>query len=169
VHSHIFHVSDQPGIARFQPRPAATMPDAGRIVWAIDAAKLPNYLVPRDCPRVTFGAGPLTTLDDRERFGVGDGRVIVIEADWLRRVCASTLHIYELPAEGFRLVDAIAGYWVSSSSVEPLRWSAVTDLPAAIVSHGAELRVVHRLWQIHDTIAKSTLAFSMIRMRNAQR
>jgi hypothetical protein len=166
----LFHVSEDPAIEVFHPRPApATAPDAGPIVWAIDEAKLPNYLLPRDCPRVTFGAGPSTDDEDRVRFGVGTGRIVVIEAGWLERVAICTLHLYELPAERFTLHDEIAGYWISTASVVPRRVSVISDLPSAIVAHGGEVRVIHRLWPIHDAVAKSTLAFSMIRTRNAAR
>ena len=67
----LFHVSEQADIRVFHPRLFRTAPHAGPVVWAIDALKLPNYLVPRDCPRVTFGASAATTVEDRQRFGVG--------------------------------------------------------------------------------------------------
>jgi hypothetical protein len=165
----LFHVSEESDIAVFHPRPSQIAPKAGPIVWAIDSPKLPNYLLPRDCPRVTFGLCGTTTPKDRERFGVDTGRVVVIEAGWLQRVCASTLFLYELPTRAFRLFDDIAGYWVSTESVEPMRVTAVGDLPTAMTERGGELRVVRRLWPLHDAVATSTLAFSMIRMRNALR
>lgn len=164
----LFHVSEHADIDVFHPRPASTVPNAGPVVWAIDTLKLTNYLLPRECPRVTFGASADTRSEDYRRFGLVGGRVVVIEAGWLRRVCACSLQLYELPAAGFRLFDEIAGYWISTDSVTPLRVSTINDLPAAIVARGGELRVVHRLWPLHDAVAKSTLAFSMIRMRNAQ-
>ena len=163
----LFHVSEQADIRVFHPRLFRTAPDAGPVVWAIDALKLPNYLVPRDCPRVTFGASAATTVEDRQRFGVGDGRVVVIEAGWLQRVCECSLNIYQLPTSGFRMFDEIAGYWLSTNSITPHGVFTLTDLPNAIVERGGELRVVHRLWPLRDAVAKSTLAFSMIRMRNA--
>jgi len=163
----LFHVSEQADIRVFHPRLFRTAPDAGPVVWAIDALKLPNYLVPRDCPRVTFGASAATTVEDRQRFGVGDGRVVVIEARWLQRVCECSLNIYQLPTSGFRMFDEIAGYWLSTNSITPHGVFTLTDLPNAIVERGGELRVVHRLWPLRDAVAKSTLAFSMIRMRNA--
>ena len=162
-----FHVSEQDDIRVFHPRLFSTAPDAGPVVWAIDVLKLPNYLLPRDCPRVTFGASAATTVEDRLQFGVGEGRVVVIEAGWLRRVCEGCLHVYDMPTSGFRLFDGSAGYWLSTDSVMPRHTFTLTDLPNAIVERGGELRVVHRLWPIRDAVAKSTLAFSMIRMRNA--
>jgi len=98
---------------------------------------------------------------------VDTGRVVVIEAGWLERVCACTLFLYELPPPSFRLFDDSAGYWVSSDLVEPIRVTPVADLPTAITERGGELRVVRRLWPLHDAVARSSLAFSMIRMRNA--
>ena len=164
----LYHVSEEPAIAAFHPRESPlTAPGAGPIVWAIDEAHLPNYLLPRDCPRVTFGPSTATTREDLERFGVGDGRVVVIEADWLRRVCSCSLHLYQLPLAQFRLFDETAGYWVTTEAVEPTHVNEVSDLPRAIAERGGELRVVHRLWSLHAAVAKSTLAFSMIRMRNA--
>ena len=49
----LFHVSEEAGIRRFEPRPGA---DGQPRVWAITDARLHNYLLPRDCPRVTFYA-----------------------------------------------------------------------------------------------------------------
>jgi hypothetical protein len=64
----LFHISDEPGIARFDPRPAnefdSSVVDAA--VWAIDEEHLPNYLVPRDCPRVRY-YGAKTTRKESGR------------------------------------------------------------------------------------------------------
>jgi hypothetical protein len=62
----LFHVSEDAGIIRFEPRPSEYTDDP--VVWAIDDERLRNYLLPRDCPRVTCHAGPKTTDDDRQRF-----------------------------------------------------------------------------------------------------
>ena len=52
------HVSDVPNIDRFHPRiaPTTTATELGKVVWAVDEEHLHNYLLPRDCPRVTFYA-----------------------------------------------------------------------------------------------------------------
>ena len=62
----VFHVSEEPDIEVFEPRKFEATGEL--FVWAIDDERLCNYLVPRDCPRVTFDAGPHTTDADRERF-----------------------------------------------------------------------------------------------------
>ena len=161
----LYHLSDDPGIVRFDPRPSAYV--AEPVVWAVTRARAVNYLTPRDCPRVCFRAGPETRPADIERFLGTDTVVVAIEAAWLDRLRAGRLHRYSLPPDGFVLQDENAGYWVSHEAVTPLSADIVDDLPAAIATEGAALRVLPSLWDLHDGVRASSLAFSMIRMRNA--
>jgi hypothetical protein len=62
-----------------------------------------------------------------------------------------------------------AGYWAARQPVTPKATRAVRAAPQEIVRRGAELRIVESLWPLHDAVSRSTLEFSMIRMRNAQR
>lgn len=168
----LLHVSDRAGIARFEPRPPPS-PDAGvrdAVVWAIEARLLGNYLLPRDCPRVTFHATAATTPDDVARFfAAGAPRhVVAIEAAWAERVRDAALCLYELPPATFTLADATAAYWVSREPVVPRCETTLADLPAAIAAGGAELRIVASLWPLRDAVAASTLGYSFIRMRHAQ-
>src|ERR1700730_2825235 len=118
----LFHVSEEASIALFVPRPSAIFPSLGSVVWAVAESHLVNYLLPRDCPRVTFCATDTTTARDRERFNVTESsRVVVIAADWVERVKSTALYVYELPATTFILHDASAGYWVSREAVVPPR------------------------------------------------
>lgn len=64
----LFHVSEESGIERFEPRPSPYTDEP--VVWAIDADRLRNYLLPRECPRVTYYAGCETTIADVERSSV---------------------------------------------------------------------------------------------------
>jgi hypothetical protein len=162
----LYHFSDQSDIARFKPRLIDGCQEP--VIWAIDAARQCNYLLPRDCPRVTCYAGLATTVADRERL-LGDHRAVVaIESAWLERVNTTTLYRYHLPATGFTCIDLPAGYFVSRSATIPTQVDVITDLPSAITADNAELRVLASLWPLHDEILASTLEFSMIRMRNAQ-
>src|SRR5687767_3869218 len=97
----LYHVSDRPNIVRFDPKPPPSL-DAGvtdDVVWAVSERLLHNYLLPRDCPRVTFYVGPESTTDDIERFFAGTTarHVVAIETAWLERVQMETLWLYELP------------------------------------------------------------------------
>jgi hypothetical protein len=158
----LYHVSDQPGIARFEPRQAA---DGTLKVWAVEERTLANYLLPRECPRVCFrkSAGRATDL-----ALLGDAEAMVaIEETWMERVQDTVLYRYEMPAETFVLEDHVAGYWTSRSAVLPSTTIELRELPDRIAEAGARLVAVASLWPLHDRVAESGLDFSMIRMRNA--
>jgi hypothetical protein len=136
-------------------------------VWAVDKAHLRNYLFPRDCPRITFAAGPSTTDEDRARFLPDADKVAAVEHGWLERLRAASIHIYELPPEPFRLADEPAGYWVSMRAVTPLSERTETDLVAALAAGGVQLRLLEDFWPLCDAVMASTLEYSIIRARNA--
>ena len=172
----LFHVSEDGAIARFEPRPlpkgaVGVSPDE-RVVWAIDAEHLHNYLLPRDCPRVTFyarrdRAGAVN--DEPLLAGTTASRVIAVESAWLDRIRTTPLFCYELPADGFACIDGNAGYFVGHAPVTPLRVRRVDDALSELARHDVELRVSPSLWKLHDAvIASPNVSFSIIRMRNAQ-
>jgi hypothetical protein len=162
----LYHFSDQPDIACFEPREIDGSPEP--VVWAISAARQCNYLLPRDCPRVTYYAGPTTTAADRQIFLGAATAVVAIETSWQARVQTARIYRYCLPTENFECTDETAGYFVCRQPVKAITMAALDDLPSHIAATGAELRVLPTLWPLHDAVAASTLAFSMIRMRNAQ-
>jgi uncharacterized protein DUF6886 len=162
----LFHVSEEAGIKVFEPRRSSLFPELGKVVWAVEESHLPNYLLPRDCPRVTFCALPTTTLKDRQRFQVNGGRrTVVVEKGWLDRIRRAMLFVYELPDTWFTLHDASGGYWVSREAVVPLSVIAVSNLQCEIVRCGAEFRVMDALRPFQDQVVASTLDYSIIRMR----
>ena len=135
-------------------------------MWAIDAEHLRNYLVPRDCPRVTFYAGPRTTVVDRTRLLGPSTAVVAIEAGWFERLQACRLFCYHFPIDTFECVDGTAGYFVSRVAVTPTRVETVDDAVAELQQRGVELRVLPSLWALRDSVVESTLEFSIIRWRN---
>lgn len=167
----LFHVSENPDIAKFEPRPA---PTAGwrldyDVVWAVDEWHLPHYLLPRDCPRVCIFADEKTTEADKSYFfGASDvGRVIAIEAAWLQRVLDAKLFLYQLPNESFVSQDENAGYWTSKETVEPLGKIVVDNVFEALSGKGIEVRILPSLWGLRESVIDSSLGFSIIRFRNA--
>jgi len=66
----LFHVSEESDIEVFHPR----NPDRNDLdktvglVWAIDEKRLPNFLTPRNCPRVTYHINSQATQEDRQKF-----------------------------------------------------------------------------------------------------
>jgi hypothetical protein len=163
----LFHVSDELNIRRFEPRPSAYTDEP--VVWAVDDDRLRNYLLPRDCPRVTFYAGPNTSVADVQRFLGSSRSVVALETGWLDRVQSSKLFCYHLPADGFSCIDDCAGYFVNREAVTPQRVEVFENLLEILKARNVEVRTMPSLWQLHDAVAQSTLQFSMIRMRNAAR
>jgi Family of unknown function (DUF6886) len=166
--SSLFHVSENADITEFLPRPSRVFPQLGLVVWAVADSHLVNYLLPRNCPRVTFQATSVTTLRDREHFNIhGSSRVVVVGSDWIERIEAAVLSVYELPSATFTLCDESAGYWVSRQAVKPIRRTLVSDILGAIERHRAKFRVVDDLLPMQEEVGSSTLDYSIIRMRNA--
>jgi hypothetical protein len=167
----LFHVSEERGIERFEPRPVPS-PDSGvegLAVWAVDDAHLPNFLLPRDCPRVTFRVGANTTADDRAMFlpDKNTRHVVAVEARCYRRIASCRIFLYEMPLATFENAVAAAGYFISRVAVTPLRAIELSNPIDAILERGVELRFVPDLWPLRDEIVESSLEFSMIRMKNA--
>ena len=167
----LFHVSDRPGITRFEPRPPppGNTTHTGRMVWAVGQRLLHNYLVPRDCPRVTFYTGPKTSAEDAERFlGITTARhVVAIETAWLQALRTESLYIYALPNETFQPVDKGAGYYISRQGVTPRSVETISDILAYLAARNVEIRITPSLWPLRDAVLQSTMRFSFIRMRNA--
>ncbi len=139
-------------------------------MWAVDEEHLPNYLVPRDCPRVTFAVGPNTTANDRDWYQAQSTslRVIAVESKWRERIAAATLYLYKMPERLFSCSDANAGYFIARETVTPTDVTTVSDLIGALSQRDVELRVLPSLWPLYDQVAGSSLEFSIIRMRHAQ-
>jgi hypothetical protein len=164
----LFHVSEQPDIVRFVPRPAPSGTAEGEMVWAVDDAHLHNYLLPRDCPRVTFYPAADSLPADVERLMGGDSRpVVAIESRWFDAARNATLYRYRLPAEPFTCIDSGAGYWISREAVAPVSLEALNDPLGELLRRGIQLRVLPSLWDLRDRVIASSLQFSIIRMRNA--
>ena len=161
----LFHVSEERDIEQFSPRPAQN--GARSVVWAIDAEHLRNYLLPRDCPRVTYYAGRETTGADVERFLGSSTAVVAIERAWIEQVRSCRLYCYQLPPDTFECIDECAGYFVSHVPVTPLGVEVVDDPMIELLRRGVDFRIVPNLWPLRDAVVASTLQFSIIRMRDA--
>jgi len=162
----LFHVSEENGIEVFAPRPSRFT--AEPVVWAVDEAHLRNYLVPRDCPRVTYYALPTSKPADVVRFLGSSQAVVAVEAAWLPAILSCCLYLYDLPVSSFYCLDAGAGHFVSRETVRPVGVTAVTTPLLALARQQAEIRILPELWTLRDAILVSTLQFSFIRMRHAQ-
>ncbi|MCX4781518.1 DUF6886 family protein [Streptomyces sp. NBC_01264] len=168
----VLHFSEDPTISVFRPHIAATARHPEAVVWAVDAGQAPHYFFPRQCPRAMAWAGPDTAEADVERIiGPGGGRrVHAIEYGWVHRFLTVDLYAYRLPAAPFRPIgEPLPHAHVANEPVEPLGPAEpVGDLLQLHHDAGIQLRILNNLWEFWDTVTTSTLAYSGIRLRNAQ-
>jgi hypothetical protein len=167
----IFHISENGEIETFKPRPSPSVIKnlTGDVVFGISEKLLHNYLFPRDCPRVAFYASAETTPTDREKFlQASPEYVVAVEAKWFSAIQKTTLFCYEFDGKSFSLIDECADYYVSRSEVKPLSVRRIDDILDELFRRkNVELRILSELWKIADKVSKSSLNFSLIRMRNA--
>jgi hypothetical protein len=167
--STLLHFSEDPTIAVFRPRVAATSAEREPSVWAIDQEHAPTYWFPRDCPRACCWVGHSPAHTEETLPGTGGARRLhAFEARWLDRVRNCRLYAYEFDPSPFTLSLGHAGYWVARCDVTPTSVRPVGDLLARHAEAEIELRIVPNLWPLIDAIVASGLEFSIIRKANAQ-
>lgn len=166
---HVYHYSEDPHIPQFIPRSPRAHPEAEPLVYAIDADHSPLYYLPHDCPRVCYWLLQTTTQEDRERYyaNVTASKVIVIESAWVPRLQSVTLYRYTFDSEHLTATGD-HGVYVSRNTIVPLRVEPLGNLLEQLTQSDVELRICPSLVPIGQAIVKTTLHFSLIRMRNAQ-
>ncbi|MDM5247211.1 MULTISPECIES: DUF6886 family protein [unclassified Lysinibacillus] len=168
----IVHVSEESDITVFYPRLPDRLdldPEKG-LVWAINETCLPNFLIPRNCPRVCYHIGADTTEQDKRAYiaSTSCSHVIVIESKWFETMKNTNLYLYEFDSNGFTLQDQNAGYYTSETTQIPIAKIEVENLFEELFKRNVEVRIVDNLWDIHDEIQKTSFNWSMCRMRFAQ-
>jgi hypothetical protein len=162
----VYHVSETRDLQRFEPRADGS---GNAVVWAIDEIHVPNYWLPRDCPRVCVRRG---RCEDQALISSILGafeHVIYVEEAWRDRIRKGELFSYTFDASSFECVDVNAGYFQSRIDVVPLHVSTVSGIEAMMSAHAVSLRYVESLWPIAEAMTQSRFEFSAIRMRNAAR
>lgn len=164
----LWHVSEEPGLGRFIPKPPRSVPDGPKQVWAVDTRHLPLFWFPRDCPRGCIWAVSTTTAEDREHFfgQSGAARVHVMESAWAARMLASRLFAYRLPTDAFEPHE-VGGYWVSGETVDAQDRVELDHLLERHAAAGIELRITPSIWPFWDRVVGSSVEFSGIRLTNA--
>jgi hypothetical protein len=168
----LFHISEDPDIKIFAPR--AANKNSGRegelLVWAIEDRLLHNYLLPRDCPRVTFYASDSSTPEDIEKLmgQTSATYVIAIETSWFERARKALLYKYTFKTDTFEVSDKNAGYYVSPVAVKPTAMTVIEHPLEEMFKRNVELRVIPSLKKLQEAVIGSSLHFSCIRMRHAK-
>lgn len=78
------------------------------------------------------------------------------------------LYLYEFDIREFSLQDQNAGYYTSETIQYPVAKFEIENLFEEMFKRNVEIRVVDSLWNFYDEIQKTTLNWSMCRMRFAQ-
>lgn len=169
----LFHVSEESNIEIFKPRkPSRTDIDNSKgLVWAINEQCLPNFLTPRNCPRVTYYSTDISLEKDKTRFFSSPDvqHVVAIENKWFEIMKNSTLYVYEFDRSDFILQDEIAGYYTSDKEQKPSNMIAISDIFKELFDKKVELRIIPNLWDLAEDIKKSTLNWSLCRMGFAEK
>lgn len=169
----LFHFSDRDDIELFSPRPPKRHPDAEAFVYAIDEWHSPNYLFPRDCPRIGVWPTESTSTDDRDTFqAFSTGRMkFWIDAQFKSAWRKGSIYRYEFDAKADFIDCHDHGVWVSRETIRPITQELIVDLPGAAKSAGVEVEVVpslvdvaRRFYDFEAKVFTTTLHVSMIRM-----
>lgn len=172
----VYHFSEDPGIAEFDPRPVLVPSQRppgmdwmnGPLVWVVDELRQGAYLFPRDCPRILVWPTAQTTPEDRQRWFGGQSVSMIahVEWEWLDRIRESTLYRYEFDAARFEPLPGDAWMAVSRVSQRPTAITEINDLLGARREAGVELRVMQSLEPLRHAW-DSTMHVSGIRLRNS--
>lgn len=168
----LYHVSEDPKIKIFGPRPPEALqyrmlPD---VVFAVSGELLHNYLLPRDCPRVSYYLAPHTSEKDRDHF-LGNTTakyVVAVESAWLKRIQQAILYCYEFPGNDFVLLDKCAGYYISQKTVTPIGVKPLYNVMEEMLKRNVELRFMPSITGLANAVRHTTLNFSLIRMQYAK-
>lgn len=144
------------------------MSKAKGLVWCLTEPALPNWLTPRDCPRVGYRAIDSSSEEDIARFFSSTSRhCVVIERDWLARMLTTTLFVYEFDSVNFYF-DETAGFYVSDQTEVPISVTVYNDLFGELFRRDVEIRILNNLWELASSIQQSTLKWSLCRMKYAK-
>lgn len=165
----IYHVSEEKNIVEFVPRiPTRDDIDKTPVVWAIDEKHLPNFLTPRDCPRVCFMKNSNTSKKDIDLYmDNNENHIVVIEEGWKDTLSNTTLYLYEFDPKDFFLFDNVAGYFVSKKIVKPINKVVMNDLISEFNKRNVTLKFEKKLLPLANKIKVSSFDFSLCRMKYA--
>jgi len=166
----LYHVSEEPNIDKFIPRiPYREDMDKSKgLVWSLTETALPNWLTPRDCPRVGYRISEKSSQDDIDKFFSSSSRhCVTIEHGWHKKMTETTLYVYEFDATNFYF-DEIAQFYVSDQTEIPISVTKYDDLFEELFKRDIEVRILNNLWGLAEAVQKSSLKWSLCRMGYAR-
>jgi len=166
----LFHISEKGDIDEFIPRKSKQIWEYKEYVWAISEAMVHNYIFPRDCPRICVGNEVITHLSDWvDKEEISDKKALIfIPTSWEEQFKSCTIYRYELDASNFKLIDSIAGYYVSEVIEKSIEINKIADCHKQLQLMNVEvlMKPVIELKEIRQKIIQITNNFSIIRWSN---
>ena len=166
----LFHISEHGNIDRFIPRKSKKMWGYKEYVWAISEKMLHNYLFPRGCPRICVGNEVAASLSEwiAEEDARDKKALIFISENWLEKLLACVLYRYEFDDRHFKLIDSIAGYYVSEFTEIPIEVKEIKNCRELLESMKVALIIKSKpeLIAIKDRVIQATDFFSIIKWSN---
>ena len=168
----LFHISEKGDIAQFIPRRSKQIWQYKEYVWAISEAMVHNYIFPRDCPRICVEKEVIRHLSDWvDKEEISDKKAFIfIPTSWEEQFKSCTIYRYELDVSNFKLIDSIAGYYVSEVKEKPIQINKIGDCYKQLQSMNVEvlMKLIKELKEIRQKIIQVTNNFSIIRWSNLQ-
>ena len=168
----LYHISEERNIEKFHPRISKKQWNYEKYVWAIEEEKLHNYLLPRECPRICVGLEKLTIHSNwLDTFPIENQKAIIfISDDWKGKVQNCKLFKYEFDKGNFKLIDKIAGYYVSRKIETPIRKIEIKNCQQELINSNVKLIILERrkMLEIKEKVVSEFEDFSIIRWNNLE-
>ena len=165
----LFHVSEEENIEKFIPRiPYRKDMDKSKgLIWSLTEPALPNWLTPRDCPRVGYRVNEHTSQEDIQKYFSSSSRhCVAIEHGWHVKMIETTIFMYEFDTKNFYF-DNQAGFYVSEQIEIPISVTKYENLYEELFKRNVEVRILKNLWELGESVQNSTLTWSLCRMVNS--
>ena len=166
----LYHISEEEDIQYFHPRISKEQWNYENYVWAIDEEKIHNYLLPRECPRICIDLEKIKiNINWLEKFPIENQKAIVFVPDyWKENILLCTLFKYEFDNSNFKLIDKIAGYYVSRKVEVPIRKFEIKNCEQELTNSNAILITLKRaqMLEIKEKVVKDLNDFSIIKWNN---
>lgn len=166
----LFHISEEQNIQIFKPRVSKKQWNNKLYVWAISEEKIYNYYFPRECPRICINLEKSNISKNWLNFPKEKSTkaIIFVPEKWEERIEKCTLFQYEFNNKNFKLIDEIAGYYVSNKTELPTNQIRIKNCKQELKKLKVELVISNKehLQQIKDKVITDLKEFSIIRWSN---
>ena len=168
----LFHISEDPKISVFVPKlsPSHLNIIKAAVVMTVSENHVHNYMLPSECPRISYYAGSDTdSRDIKKFFGVSTpAYIMAVENRWIKKIQSTTLYCYEFDSRHFSLHDESIGHYSSYKTVVPISVKPIYSILDELLKRNLELRFMTTLDKLAMEVRKSTLYPSLIKIRGLE-